>query len=234
MAFDALRETVWRANVDLAGAGLVTLTWGNASGADRRAGVMAIKPSGVGYERLRPSDIVVVTLDTGETVEGEGRPSSDSPTHLALYRAFDCAGGVVHVHSCHATAWAQAGREIPCLGTTHADHFRGPVPVTRRLRPLEIETDYERNTGLVIVERFGEDGPDPAEVPGVLVAGHGPFVWGPDPAVAFRNAVALEQVARMAFLTAALDPQVGELDEALLDRHFLRKHGPDAYYGQRG
>ncbi len=232
MSYDTLREHVWRANLDLVRHGLVVLTWGNASGVDRAAGVMAIKPSGVAYDALRPGQIVVVALADGQVVEGSLRPSSDTPTHLALYRAFAGAGGVVHTHSRHATAWAQAGRDLPCLGTTHADHFRGAVPVTRPLRPGEIAADYEAATGAVIVETFASRGLDPAEVPGVLVHGHGPFAWGASPAQAVVQAVVLEEVARMGLATRALRPEADGIDGALLDRHFGRKHGPDASYGQ--
>lgn len=234
MSLDTLREHVCQANMDLVAAGLVTLTWGNASGVDREAGVMVIKPSGVDYNRLRPDDLVVVALDTGEVVEGELRPSSDAPTHLVLYREFQSVGGIVHTHSSYATGWAQAGREIPCQGTTHADHFFGPVPLTRELTPLEIERDYEANTGRAIVERFAQGRLDPRQVPGVLVPCHGPFAWGTGPADAVENAIILEQVARMALYTAMLNPGRGEIPEALLNKHFLRKHGPGAYYGQEG
>ncbi|MCK4375483.1 MAG: L-ribulose-5-phosphate 4-epimerase [Candidatus Brocadiae bacterium] len=233
MEFERLRQEVWQANMALVEAGLVILTWGNASGADREAGVMAIKPSGVDYDRLRAGDIVIVSLETGEVVEGDLRPSSDSPTHLALYRSFESVAGVVHAHSTYATSWAQAGREIPCLGTTHADHFYGPVPLTRRLTAEEVEEDYEGNTGKVIVERFREGRLDPGEVPAVLLPGHGPFVWGPDVSAVLQNAIVLEETARMAFRTVILNPEVGELPRALLDKHFLRKHGPGAYYGQQ-
>ncbi|MDP6106813.1 MAG: L-ribulose-5-phosphate 4-epimerase AraD [Candidatus Brocadiia bacterium] len=234
MSFDTLREHVCQANIDLVAADLVTLTWGNASGVDREAGVIVIKPSGVDYDRLRPDDLVVVALDTGEVVEGELRPSSDTPTHLVLYREFPLVGGLVHTHSAHATGWAQAGREIPCQGTTHADLFFGPVPITRELTSLEIERDYEANTGRAIVERFVQGRLDPRQVPGVLVPYHGPFAWGTGPADAVENAIILEQVARMALYTAMLNPGLGEIPEALLNKHFLRKHGSGAYYGQEG
>lgn len=232
MAYEALKQSVWQANRDIVAAGLVELTWGNASGADRAAGVMAIKPSGVAYERMQPDDMVVLSLETGEVVEGTLRPSSDTPTHLHLYRQFAQAGGVVHTHSSHAVSWAQAGRALPCLGTTHADHFYGTVPVTRRMRAEEIRTAYEHNTGVVIVECFRTGGLDPAQVPGVLVAGHGPFAWGPSPAKAVENAVVLESVARMALHTYLLNPDARPIDQVLLDKHYLRKHGEAAYYGQ--
>jgi len=234
MEHEELRTAVWRANVRLVEAGLVVLTWGNASGVDRRAGVVAIKPSGVGYEALRPKDIVVVSLASGEVVDGELRPSSDTPTHLRLYEAFPAIGGIVHTHSTYATSWAQACREIPCLGTTHADHFYGPVPLTRPLTAEEIRGDYERSTGDVIVELFAERRLDPLHFPGALVAGHGPFVWGADPSAAVDNAVALEEIARSAFQAVAINPGVEQIPKVLLEKHFLRKHGPGAYYGQRG
>ncbi len=232
MSHEDLRDAVYESNVELARAGLAVLTWGNASAADRQAGLMLIKPSGVAYDDLRPEDIVAVALETGETVEGELRPSSDSPTHLALYRGFPGIGGVVHSHSTCAVAWAQAGREIPCLGTTHADHFAGPVPLTRQLTSAEIDADYEGGIGTVIVERFEEGGLDPASVPAVLVPGHGPFTWGSTVQDALRNAIALEEVARMALHTFALLPDAGPIPRPLRDKHYQRKHGPDAYYGQ--
>ena len=180
MAYEALKQAVWQANLDLVAAGLVERTWGNASGVDREAGVMAIKPSGVAYDRLEPDDVVVLSLETGEPLERGLKPSSDTPTHRYLYRQFERIGGVVHTHSSHAVIWAQAERDLPCLGTTHADHFYGAIPVTRRMREEEIRDAYEENTGVVIAERFREGGLDPAQIPGVLVAGHGPFAWGRD------------------------------------------------------
>ena len=232
MAYEALKEAVWRANLDIVEAGLVELTWGNASGADREAGVVAIKPSGVDYDGMQPGDMVVLSLETGDVVEGDLKPSSDTPTHLHLYRQFEPLGGIVHTHSSHAVSWAQAERELPCLGTTHADHFYGTIPVTRRMREGEIREAYEHNTGVVIVERFREGGIDPAHIPGVLVAGHGPFAWGADPAKAVENAIVLESVARMALHTYLLNPDARPLDQVLLDKHYLRKHGAGAYYGQ--
>ena len=234
MTHEALRRAVWQANLDIVSAGLVELTWGNASGVDRDAGIMAIKPSGVSYERLDPADIVIVSLATGKPIDSGLRPSSDTPTHLHLYHQFGGIGGIVHTHSSHAVSWAQAEREVPCLGTTHADHFHGPVPVTRRMRKEEIESDYEHQTGVVIVERFVEGGIDPMHVPGVLVAGHGPFAWGTTPALAVENAIVLESVSRMALHTFQINPDARPIDQMLLDRHFLRKHGPAAYYGQKG
>jgi len=227
-----LRETVWRANLALVQAGLVTLSFGNASGVDREAGVIVIKPSGVPYDALRPEQLVVVSLDSGEVVEGDMRPSSDTPTHLRLYRAFPDIGGVVHTHSSSATAWAQAGRSIPALGTTHADHFHGAVPVTRQLTESEVAGEYEAETGAVIVETLERLGLSAGEMPAALVASHGPFTWGRDAQEAADNATALEAVATMAIRTFAIDPQVKPMPQYLLERHFRRKHGPNAYYGQ--
>lgn len=225
-----LKEAAWRANLDIKE--LAERTWGNASVADARSGVMAIKPSGVPYDRLAPDDMVVLSLKTGKVVEGALRPSSDTPTHRALYQAWPRLGAITHTHSRYAVAWAQAERPIPCFGTTHADHFRGSIPVTRRMRKDEIAQAYERNTGLVIVERFEEGGIDPLEIPAALVACHGPFAWGAHAAEAVENALALETVACMAWRTRALRPEAVAIDDALRDKHFLRKHGPAAYYGQ--
>jgi len=227
-----LRQRVLAANRAIVEAGLVTLTFGNASAADRRAGVMAIKPSGVPYERLDPETIVLVELGTGAVVGGDLRPSSDAPTHLVLYRRFETIGGIVHTHSSSATAWAQAGRDLPCYGTTHADHFHGAVPVTRPLTEHEIATAYEERTGSVIVEAIEARGGDPLDVPAALVRSHGPFVWGADVELAVENAIALEAVAELAHTTLALQPDASLIDDALLERHFHRKHGPGAYYGQ--
>jgi L-ribulose-5-phosphate 4-epimerase len=228
-----LRADVWRANLALVEGGLVRLSFGNASGVDRDAGIMLIKPSGVAYDTLRPEHLVAVSLDDGRVVEGDARPSSDTPTHLVLYRAFGAIGGIVHTHSEAATAWAQARRPIPPLGTTHADHFPGPVPVTRPLDEAEVRADYESATGAVIVETLAGLELDPAEMPGVLVASHGPFTWGADAIEAAANAIALETVAAMAFRTVLLDPHAEPMAGYLLERHFRRKHGPTAYYGQR-
>jgi L-ribulose-5-phosphate 4-epimerase len=232
MVDDGLKEAVWRANLDLVEAGLVVLTWGNASAVDRDAGVLVIKPSGVSYDAMRPEDMVTVSLEDGRVVEGGLRPSSDTPTHLHLYREFPAIGAVVHTHSRHAVSWAQAERYIPCFGTTHADHFYGPIPITRRMRPEEIRDAYEHNTGAVIVECFRTQGIDPAAVPAVLVAGHGPFSWGETARKAVENGIVLEAVAEMALNTLVLNGDAAPIDRALLDRHFLRKHGSEAYYGQ--
>jgi L-ribulose-5-phosphate 4-epimerase len=227
---ESLREEVLEANLEVVRRGLVLYTFGNASGIDRSSGLVVIKPSGVPYATLRASDLVIFDLD-GKAVEGTLRPSSDLPTHLVLYRAFPGIGGVVHTHSRAATAWAQAGREIPCLGTTHADYFFGPVPVTPRLTEGEVREAYEENTGHAIVRRF--DGLDPLAVPGVLVAGHAPFAWGATAGEAARTAVILEEIAELAWRTVSLDPACGGLDQYVLDKHFRRKHGPGAYYGQK-
>jgi len=225
----ALRQAVLQANLDLPRHGLVTFTWGNVSGFDARSGWVAIKPSGVPYDELTLDDIVVLTLQ-GERVAGTLKPSSDTPTHLWLYRSWPQLGGIVHTHSTHATAWAQAGRPIPALGTTHADYFHGPVPCSRPLTRAEVEGDYELTTGKVIVQTFA--GLDPEACPGVLVAEHAPFAWGASPHQAVHNAVVLEEVARMALYTLALNPARGPIADHLLDKHFLRKHGKNAYYGQ--
>ncbi len=229
MKLQSLREEVYEANLELVRRELVLFTFGNASGFDRDSGLVVIKPSGVAYEKLKPSDLVVTDLD-GKTVEGSLRPSSDLLTHVALYQAFDGVGGVVHTHSRYATAWAQAGLEIPCLGTTHADYFRGPIPLTPSLQPEEIESEYEWNTGQVIVRRFAQL--DPLATPGVLVAGHAPFCWGPSAGEAAHTAVLMEELAHLAHLTLAIKTEVTAISDCLRDKHFLRKHGPGAYYGQ--
>ncbi len=226
---EQLRREVLEANLEIVRAGLVVATFGNASGILRESGLVVIKPSGVDYAGLRPEDLVVTDLE-GRIVEGALRPSSDLATHLELYRAFPSIGGVVHTHSRFATAWAQAGREIPCLGTTHADYFHGPVPLTKPMAEAEIRQDYERNTGKVIVRRFREL--DAVRFPAVLVHGHGPFTWGSGPRQAAHMAILLEEIARIAYYTVTLNAEVQPLPSALLDKHFLRKHGPDAYYGQ--
>jgi L-ribulose-5-phosphate 4-epimerase len=228
---EALKEQVCKANLQLVDEGLVIQTWGNVSGVDRASGNVVIKPSGVPYAEMAPEHMVVVAIDSGQIVEGDLRPSSDTPTHVILYRAFPGIGGVVHTHSLYATVWAQALRDIPPLGTTHADYFHGPVPCTRLLTDAEIQTDYEANTGDVIVERF--DGLNPLHFPGVLVASHAPFAWGESAAKAVENAVVLEYMARLASETLRVNPDVPPMQQTLLDKHFLRKHGPGAYYGQK-
>ena len=226
---EALREQVLHANLALPAHGLVTLTWGNASGIDRTEGLVVIKASGVQYETMTAADMVVVDLD-GNVVAGDRRPSTDTPTHLALYRAFEQIGGIVHTHSTWATAWAQAQREIPLLGTTHADLCTQPIPLTRGLSAEEVASDYEGATGAVLVEAVSGHGP--LELPCALVRGHGPFCWGPDPAGAVEHAVTLEEVARIAVLTTVIEPAAAPLDAAVRQKHFGRKHGPQACYGQ--
>jgi L-ribulose-5-phosphate 4-epimerase len=229
MTLKALREQVVEANLELVRRGLVIYTFGNASGISRADGRVVIKPSGVPFEELRPENLVVTDLD-GRIVEGDLRPSSDLPTHVKLYRDFPQIGGVVHTHSSYATSWAQAGREIPCFGTTHADYFYGSIPVTGAMDAEDIESAYEENTGGAIVRRFRDV--DPAQMPAVLVRGHGPFCWGESPLKAAQNAVLLEEVAKLAYRTVTLNASAGAIGPALLDKHFLRKHGPGAYYGQ--
>ena len=228
---ERLKERVCEANLDLVKAGLVIHTWGNVSAIDRAGGQVVIKPSGVAYDRMTPKDMVVVSLATGLVVEGTLKPSSDTPTHLVLYRAFPAVGGIVHTHSLFGTAWAQAGCEIPALGTTHADYCHGPVPCTRLMTDAEIAKDYEANTGEVIVERFRNL--DPLASPMVLVASHGPFAWGKDAMDAVHNAVVLEFLGKLASETVRINPDVKPMQRALLDKHFFRKHGPGAYYGQK-
>lgn len=227
---ESLKQQVLAANQQVVRAGLVTGTFGNVSGIDRERGLVVIKPSGVAYDVMTAVQMVVVSLEGGDVVSGTLRPSSDTPTHLALYRAFPGVGGIVHTHSPYATAWAQARREIPVFGTTHADYFNGPVPCTRPMTPVEIEHDYELNTGLVIVERF--NGIDRSGFPAVLVANHGPFCWGATPEEAVDHAIATEYIARLASETLAANPQATSIDDPLLRKHFERKHGPAAYYGQ--
>jgi len=227
---ESLREEVLEANLEVVRRGLVLYTFGNASGIDRAKGLVAIKPSGVPYETLKASDLVIYDLD-GKAVEGKLRPSSDLPTHLVLYRAFPQIGGVVHTHSRAATSWAQAGREIPCFGTSHADYFFGPVPVTARLTEQEVRDAYEESTGHAIVRRFKDL--DPLAVPGVLVAGHAPFTWGVTAGEAARTAVILEEIAELSWRTIVLDSACAGLDQFVLDKHYHRKHGPGAYYGQK-
>lgn len=228
---EELKQQVCQANLDLVAHGLVTLTWGNVSGLSDDGKYLVIKPSGVAYDGMSPAQMVVVSVETGEVVEGELKPSSDMVTHRLLYQKFRGVGGITHTHSPKATAFAQACREIPCFGTTHADHFYGTIPVTRLLTAEEINAGYEINTGHVIVERFANL--DPVAMPGVLVASHAPFAWGKDADDSVKNAVALEAVAAMALDTLALAHETGPVDQYLLDKHYYRKHGKDAYYGQR-
>jgi L-ribulose-5-phosphate 4-epimerase len=223
-----LKEKVYRANLELVKHGLVIFTWGNVSAIDRQSGLVVIKPSGVAYDEMRPGDMVVMDLE-GRVVEGELRPSSDAPTHIELYKAFPEAGGVVHTHSTYATAWAQAGLDLPNIGTTHSDYFHEAIPCTDDMTAEEVGGDYEAETGRVIVRRFY--GIDPAHTPAVLVKNHGPFTWGKDAADAVHNAVVLEQVAKMAFIAYGLNPALG-MNSLLIEKHFNRKHGPGAYYGQ--
>ncbi|MCF1611138.1 L-ribulose-5-phosphate 4-epimerase [Serratia marcescens] len=226
-----LKRQVLAANLSLPAYGLVTFTWGNVSAIDRQSGLVVIKPSGIAYEAMTLEDLVVVDLE-GKVREGHRKPSSDTATHLALYRAFADIGGVVHTHSRNATIWAQAGQPIPALGTTHADYFYGDIPCTRPMSEAEIAGDYEGETGKVIIETFNQAGRDPQQVPGVLVYSHGPFAWGKDAADAVHNAVVLEEVAIMAMATRQLAPAIAPMQPELLDKHFLRKHGKHAYYGQ--
>ena len=226
---EELKRTVLEANLELPKKGLVTYTWGNVSGIDRQSNLVVIKPSGIPYEDLKLEDLVVIDLD-GNQIEGKLKPSSDTPTHLVIYRNFLQAGGVAHTHSRWATSWAQAGKGIPALGTTHADYFYGEIPCTRKLTAEEIQVDYEKQTGEVIVETFL--GTNPSYMPGVLVNNHGPFTWGKDAREAVHNSVVLEEVAMMAYTTCSLTPGINSIDQVLLDKHFLRKHGVNAYYGQ--
>jgi len=225
-----LKQQVLEANLDLPRYGLVTFTWGNVSAIDRARGLVAIKPSGVDYDALKADDIVIVDLQ-GEVVEGRLRPSSDTATHLALYRRYPSLGGVVHTHSTHATAWAQAGLAIPALGTTHADYFLGDIPCTRALTEEEVRGEYELNTGRVIIETLKEA--EPLHTPGVVVYQHGPFAWGKDAHDAVHNAVVMEEVARMAWIARGINPDLKPIDSYLMDKHFMRKHGAHAYYGQQ-
>jgi L-ribulose-5-phosphate 4-epimerase len=224
-----LKKDVLRANRDLVTYDLVTLTWGNVSGIDRRKELIVIKPSGIDYAAMTVQDMVVVDMN-GTVVEGDRTPSSDTPTHIELYKAFSGIGGITHSHSEYATIYAQACKEIPCIGTTHADHFNGPVPVTRYLTKKEVENKYETHTGIVIAERFR--GMDPTTIPGVLVAGHAPFTWGKNPDDSVRNNLILERIAKMAFLSFQLNPELEKLPDYILKKHYQRKHGPNAYYGQ--
>ena len=230
---EKLKQQVYEANMELPRRGLVTYTWGNVSGIDRESGLFVIKPSGVEYDELRPEDLVVLDLE-GNKVEGKLNPSSDTKTHIELYKAFPEIGGIVHTHSTHAVAWAQAGRDIPAFGTTHADYFYGPIPCARALTQEEIDEDYEKNTGKVIIEAFRGRSIQPMHVPAVVCSSHGPFSWGKDAAQAVYHAVVLEEVAKMALLTLQIDPNDAPAPQRIQDKHFLRKHGPNAYYGQPG
>jgi L-ribulose-5-phosphate 4-epimerase len=229
---EELKKLVCDANLLLPKHGLVTFTWGNVSGVDRSSGLMVIKPSGVEYDDMQPEDMVVVSLKSGERVEGSYKPSSDTPTHVALYNAFPNLGGIVHTHSRWATSFAQAGRGIPAMGTTQGDYFYGEIPCTRKMTAEEIAGEYEKETGNVIIEAFQEGNIDPDRVPAVLVHSHGPFSWGTDPMNAVHNAVVMEEVAFMDFHAMMLTPNLPPMQQELLDKHYLRKHGPGAYYGQ--
>ena len=229
---EQLKKAVYEANMELPRRGLVTYTWGNVSGIDRESGLIVIKPSGVEYEDLRPEDLVVLNLD-GEVVEGTLNPSSDTRTHIELYKAFPQLGGIVHTHSPYAVGWAQAGEDIPCYGTTHADYIYGPVPCARHLTQEELDEDYEKNTCKVIIEKFTERGLDPVAVPAVICHSHGPFTWGKSPAQAVYNAVVLEEVAKMAAYTRIVKPAAEPAPQHIVNKHYMRKHGPNAYYGQK-
>lgn len=229
---EALKAEVLKANLELPRYGLVTFTWGNVSAIDRESGLVVIKPSGVEYDVMAADDMVVVSLETGEVVDGKKKPSSDTATHLALYRAFPSIGGIVHTHSRHATIWSQAGKDLPAWGTTHADYFYGDIPCTRLMTEAEIEGEYELETGNVIIETFEKRGIDAAQVPAVLVHSHGPFAWGKDAHTAVHNAVVLEEIAYMGIFSRQLTPELPNMQQTLLDKHFLRKHGKNAYYGQ--
>lgn len=228
---ETLKQEVCAANLELVRRGVVIYTWGNVSGIDRESGCVVIKPSGVSYDCMTPEDMVVIALESGERVEGKWCPSSDTKTHLALYRAFPELGGITHTHSTHAVAFAQAGLDIPALGTTHADYFYGDIPCTRALTQQEVESDYEGNTGAVIIETIRERGIEPLAVPGITVRNHGPFTWGKNAAASVYHAVVAEQVAEMALKTLLLNPQAA-MPQYILDKHYFRKHGPGAYYGQ--
>ena len=228
---EELKQKVYEANMELPRRGLVTYTWGNVSGIDREKGLFVIKPSGVEYDELKPEDLVVMDLQVNK-VDGDMNPSSDTKTHLVLYNAFPQLGGIVHTHSPYAVGWAQAGRDIPCYGTTHADYFYGPIPCARHLTQEELDEDYEMNTGKLIVEEFQARGIDPVAVPAVICHSHGPFTWGKDAAQAVYHAVVLEEVAKMAMFTRQVDPSAAPAPQRIQDKHYMRKHGPNAYYGQ--
>ena len=229
---EKLKEEVYLANMELPKRGLVTYTWGNVSGIDREKGLFVIKPSGVEYDELKPSDMVVMDLK-GNKIEGDMNPSSDTKTHVVLYNAFPKVGGIVHTHSPYAVAWAQAGEDLPCYGTTHADYFYGSIPCARHLTQEELDEDYERNTGVTIVETFKERGLDPKAVPAVLCFSHGPFTWGKDPAQAVYHSVVLEECAKMGIFTRMVNPNAAPAPQRMQDKHYMRKHGPNAYYGQK-
>lgn len=229
---EKLKEEVYKANMELPAKGLVLFTWGNVSAIDREKGLVVIKPSGVDYDKMKAEDMVVVDLD-GKVVEGELNPSSDTPTHVELYKKFPNIGGIVHTHSTHATIWAQSGRDIPAYGTTHADYFYGPIPCTRKMTPEEIKGEYEKETGTVIIETFEKRNIDPKFVPAVVVHSHGPFTWGKNAAEAVYNSVVLEELSRMAIYTEQINKDIKPMQQELLDKHFLRKHGENAYYGQK-
>lgn len=233
MMLKELRNIVYEANMELPKRGLVTYTWGNTSGVDRERGLMVIKPSGVKYEDLSPENMVVISLEDGSRIEGDYNPSSDTKTHLELYRSFPNIGGIVHTHSPYAVGWAQAGEDIPCFGTTQADYFYGSVPCVRHLTPKEIDEGYEMNTGKVIIETFKERKLDPIAIPGAICFSHGPFTWGKDSAQAVYHAVVLEEIAKMATFTRMVKPDAAPAPQHYLDKHYMRKHGPNAYYGQR-
>lgn len=228
---EELKKQVCEANIELVTRNMIIYTWGNASGVDREKGFVVIKPSGVDYDVMKTEDMVVVDLNSGNVVEGKWKPSSDTATHLELYRRYPCIGGIVHTHSVNAVAFAQAGMSIPALGTTHADYFYGDIPCTRELTQTEVESDYEINTGKVIIETIDKLGIDPMAVPGILVKNHGPFSWGGSPEKAVYNAVVMEKVAEMGIKTLSLNP-LASMAQYVLDKHYLRKHGPKAYYGQ--
>ena len=229
---EKLKEEVYLANMELPKRGLVTYTWGNVSGIDREKGLFVIKPSGVEYDELKPSDMVVMDLK-GNKIEGDMNPSSDTKTHMVLYNAFPKVGGIVHTHSPYAVAWAQAGEDLPCYGTTHADYFYGSIPCARHLTQEELDEDYERNTGVTIVETFKERGLDPKAVPAVLCFSHGPFTWGKDPTQAVYHSVVLEECAKMGIFTRMVNPNAAPAPQRMQDKHYMRKHGPNAYYGQK-
>lgn len=229
---EEMKERVWKANEDLVAKKIVIYTWGNVSEIDRESGLVVIKPSGLDYDVMKPEDMVIVSLETGDVVEGKWKPSSDTPTHLELYRAFPEIGGITHTHSTTAVAFAQAARPIPALGTTHADYFYGDIPCTRSLTKEEVEEAYEANTGKVIIETINDGGYDPMAIPGIVVQNHGPFTWGKDAANSVYNAVVMEECAKMALMTLSLSPDAS-IPYYVLEKHYMRKHGKNAYYGQK-